>query len=105
MSNPEGERSGDEQGYGLQSLTEAVDKVVAALRASRERASEAEGMAERSDELLRQFVDGKQDPGALARRVADLEAENEELRGRIVEGRQGVDRILASIRFLEDRNE
>ncbi len=89
----------------MESLGDAVERVVDALRFARERATEAEAKAERSDELLRQFVDGTQDPGALSRRVADLEAENEDLRGRIAEGRRGVDRILASIRFLEDRNE
>ena len=81
----------------------AVERAIAAVRVARERTMEAEARAERSDELLRQFVDGRQDPGALSRRVAELEAENEDLCGRIGRGREGVDRILASIRFLEDR--
>jgi cell division protein FtsB len=63
----------------------------------------AEAKAERGDQLLRQFVDGRQDPGELARRVAELEAENRDLRARLAKGREGVDQMLASIRFLEDR--
>lgn len=90
-------------GPEMETLEAAVDRAVAELRAARKRASEAEARADRGDELLREFVDGKQDPAALSRKVAELEAENEALRSRIRQGRQGVDQILARIRFLEDR--
>lgn len=90
-------------GSEMQALESAVDRAVAELRAVRKRAGEAEKRAERSDELLREFVDGTQDPAALSRTVAELEAENEALRSRIRQGRQGIDQILARIRFLEDR--
>lgn len=90
-------------GSEMRALETAVDRAVAELRATRKRAGEAEERAARSDELLREFVDGTQDPAALSRQVADLEAENEALRSRIRQGRQGIDHILARIRFLEDR--
>ena len=53
--------------------------------------------------MLRQFVEGEEDPGTLSRRVRALEAENRDLRRRIELGRAGIDRIAASIRFMEDR--
>ena len=87
----------------MEPLEAAVARAIEEVRAARQRAADAEARAERSDQLLRQFVDGREDPGALAGRVTELEAENERLRSRIEQGRAGVDRMLASIRFLEDR--
>ena len=102
MSNREadGTSAGDQ---ALDRLEDAVERALAELETARRAAKEAEGRAERSEHLLRQLVDGRQDPAALADRVARLEAENEDLRDRIGRGREAVDRILASIRFLEDR--
>ena len=102
MSNPGADRSGA-GGAELDRLEEAVDRALAKLHAARDAAKEAEQRAERSDRLMRQLVDGRQDPAALADRVAQLEAENEDLRDRIGRGREAVDGILASIRFLEER--
>lgn len=84
-------------------LETAIERAVAEVRAARLEAKDAEARAAGSDELLRAFADGSQDPGALSRRVAQLEAENEALRRRIRKGRDGVDQILARIRFLEHR--
>jgi hypothetical protein len=84
-------------------LETAIDLAIAEVRASRERAAEAEKQAEQSAAMLRQFVEGEEDPGTLSRRVAALEAENTDLRRRIELGRAGIDRIAASIRFLENR--
>ena len=88
---------------GLNSLETAIDLALAEVRAARERAVQAEKRAEQSGAMLRQFVEGEEDPGTLSRRVAVLEAENGDLRRRIELGRAGIDRITASIRFLEDR--
>ena len=103
MSNPGAERSAGASLPGMDSLEEVVDLAIVEIRAARARAGEAEEQAERSAAMLRQFVEGDEDPGALSRRVAVLEAENEDLRRRIERGRAGIGRILASLRFLEDR--
>ncbi len=102
MSNREADRR-SAAGQALDRLEEAVDRALAELHTARRASQEAEARAERSEHLLRQLVDGRQDPAALADRVAHLEAENEDLRDRIGRGREAVDRILAGIRFLEDR--
>ena len=103
MSNRGSERPADSLLPGMDSLAEAIDLAVGEVRAARDRAGEAEESAERSAAMLRQFVEGNEDPGVLSRRVQALEAENEDLRSRIERGRAGIDRILASIRFMEDR--
>lgn len=90
-------------GPEMETLEAVVERAVAELRVARKQAKEAEARADRGEELLREFVDGTQDPAELSRKVAELEAENEALRSRIRQGRQGVDQILTRIRFLEDR--
>ena len=88
---------------GVDALEAAVRRLIAETREARQLAADAQARADRSDALLREFVDGSQDPGALSRRVDEVEAENAELRRRIDRGRERIDQILASIRFLEDR--
>lgn len=68
------------------------------LRVARERVGEVEG-------LLRKLTRGEVDPAGLAERVRELEAENADLRARIQEAGEGVDRLLARIRFLEEQGE
>jgi len=103
VSNRGDELSAASRVPALDPLETAVERAIDEVRAIRERSVEAEARAERSEQLLRQFVDGREDPGTLATRVAELEAENEVLRARIEQGREGVERMLASIRFLEER--
>jgi len=102
VSNREAEASAAAM-PGVEALEAAVRRLIAELRDVRQSEASARARADRSDELLRQFVDGRQDPAALSRRVAEVEAENDALRRRIERGRERIDQILASIRFLEDR--
>jgi len=102
VSNREAEASAAAM-PGVEALEAAVRRLIAEIRDVRQSEASARARADRSDELLRQFVDGRQDPGALSRRVAEVEAENDALRRRIERGRERIDQILASIRFLEDR--
>lgn len=103
MSKRGAERPAGSRAPGLDSLETAVDRAIAEVRAARERAARGEERAEQSAAMLRQFVEGEEDPGTLSRRVQALEAENRDLRRRIERGRAGIDRIAAGIRFLEDR--
>lgn len=102
MSNPGADGPGA-RSQAMDVLEQAVDRAIEELLAARQQVREARERAERSDQLLRQFVDGRQDPAQLAERVKELETRNKDLRDRIRRGREGVDGILASIRFLEDR--
>ncbi|MGI9627192.1 MAG: hypothetical protein ACR2QM_10185 [Longimicrobiales bacterium] len=84
----------------LKAMVDLALEEIVTLRSRLERAEERSGQ---SDELLREFVGGKQDPGSLARKVSELEAQNAELRDRLAKGHAGVTQVLAKVRFLEDR--
>ena len=88
---------------GMERLRVAVEEAVAEIASLRGQLADAEARMSESDHLLREFVGGKQDPAALARRLSELEAENRELKERMNEGRESVEQVLARIQFLEDR--
>lgn len=87
----------------LSDLEDVVGRLLAELERLRHRSARAEGRVKDVETLLRRFTKGEDDPARLQGRVSELEAENRELRGRVREGREGVDRILARIRFLEEQ--
>lgn len=100
MSNPGGSaEKADRQ--ALQALEKAVGQALERLEEFRTRAHGAEARGAELGELLQRFT---RDPGEaplLISRLRSLEEENEDLRGRLEKGRQGVERLLARIRFLE----
>jgi predicted nuclease with TOPRIM domain len=73
-----------------------VEKLRAELRTSKEKAAEMET-------LLRKFTGGEEDPSSLLSRLQRLEDENGVLTERLRKGRDGVQRLLARIRFLEEQ--
>lgn len=88
---------------GMERLRVAVEEAVAEIASLRSQLAEAEARMSESDHLLREFVGGKQDPAALARRLSELEAENKALRERMDVGRENIEQVLSRIQFLEDR--
>lgn len=72
------------------------------LRLQRDHTARAEGRVRDLEGLLARFARGEEDPAGLARRLEGLREENDELRRRLTEGAEGVDRLLARIRFLEE---
>ncbi len=102
MSN----READGQGAalaGIESLESAVRRLIEEVHELRRVAAAANERARRSEDLLREFAEGRQDLEALSQGMAKVKAENHDLRGRIERGRERIDRIFASIRFLEAR--
>jgi predicted RNase H-like nuclease (RuvC/YqgF family) len=81
----------------------AVGRLLKELVSLRKRTLRAEERVAEVEELLRKFTRGDADPAGLERRTKALEDENAELRRRIEEGREGVDRLLARIRFIEEQ--
>lgn len=73
-----------------------LERLRAALAASERRRGEL-------GELLDGFRQGRRDPAEMATRLEALERENADLRRRVSQGREGVERLLARIRFLEDQ--
>lgn len=88
---------------GFAELEDAVGTLLTQMDKLRKRAAKAEGRLQEAEALLRGFKKGKDDPARLQRRLSDLERENRKLRDRIDEGREGVERLLGRIRFLEEQ--
>jgi hypothetical protein len=87
----------------LLGLEQAVGRALQRIRELEARLGEAERRAEELDDVLLDVSGGEQKPTVLVDRVNRLEAENQELLERLAQGREGVERLLARIRFLEDQ--
>jgi predicted RNase H-like nuclease (RuvC/YqgF family) len=61
----------------------------------------AEGQA--LEGLLKGVTSGKEGPREMIEKLQILEEENRDLRSRLEEGRAGVERILARVKFLEEK--
>ena len=53
--------------------------------------------------LLKGVTSGEQGPREMIEKLRILEEENRDLRRRLDEGRAGVDRLLAQVKFLEEK--
>jgi uncharacterized coiled-coil protein SlyX len=100
-------RSGDNPtgsaGGPLLEVEQAVERALARIQELEARLAEAEGRAAELDGLLTDVTAGGERPSALLDRARALEAENEDLRDRLARGRAGVERLLARLRFIEER--
>lgn len=88
-------------GAAFDALERAIDDVLDRLTWLHERAALAEEKGEDLQELLHRFTGAEVDAAQMISRLRHLESENADLRGRLEQGRAGVDRLLAKIRFLE----
>lgn len=103
MSESEDVRAEDPAREGLARLEAAVGHLIEERVRMGLRARAAEARVRDLEALLRRFTRGESDPVSLQRRLAEVEAERDELRGRVEEGRAGVERLLSRIRFLEEQ--
>lgn len=87
----------------LQSLDGAVGAVIDELTRLRRAVEERDARIREMETLLAELSDGDESPVRMRRRLDHLEVENGELRQRLDEGREGVERLLAKIRFLEEQ--
>ena len=101
MSNPAGNGARERQAF--EELEGAVGDMLDRLAWMNERMALAEEKSEELEELLKRFTGNEVDPGEIVSRVRVLEVENADLRSRLERGREGVERLLAKIRFLENQ--
>lgn len=87
----------------LKALEGAVSALLDEVGRLKKRTGKAEGRAAELQDLLERVTGGDADAAETHARLRDLENENRELRERLGEGRETVDRILAKIRFLEEQ--
>ncbi len=104
MSYPERENGKkDLHGEDFKRLGVAVEASASRIRELRRQLSLARAQGRSLEDQLRKFTGGEEAPSQLLARLDRLEAENEILRDRIQKGREGVERMLARIRFLEEQ--
>ena len=100
------ERRGKKVSPEMQAFDDLEAMVVRAttqLKKLRADLKEARAEGTETKELLRQFTDGEEDPALMLTRLEKLEAENQDLIFRVQKGKEGVERLLARIRFLEEQ--
>ena len=100
-------RSVDSQPDGAVSAFNAVEAAVErALTRLRQSEAHAQAADERSAELetlLERMASGEESPAQMSDELTRLQKENADLRERLDQGRAGVERLLARIRFLEEQ--
>ena len=84
-------------------LEEVVGRLIEDRRRLDEHVQQTDARVRDLEGLLRRFTKGETDPASLQAKIARLEAENEALRERMRQGREGVDRLLSRVRFLDER--
>jgi predicted RNase H-like nuclease (RuvC/YqgF family) len=88
---------------GLPALEAAINRAVEELKQLRKRTADAAQRSAELEALLVSFQSGSESPERMKERLEHLEAENRDLRARITQGRESVERLLARIQFLEDQ--
>ncbi|MFV2074401.1 MAG: hypothetical protein ACC742_17385 [Thermoanaerobaculales bacterium] len=90
-------------GAAFRDLSDAVAKALKELKRLREKASRVEIKNSELEELLKGIAAGTESPAEMAHNVKVLANENQDLRARLDQGRESVDRLLTRIRFLEEQ--
>ena len=103
MSNAEGRVEVTPERQGFAALEKAVTRALDELGRMRERAAQAERRNADLAALLESFGSGEQTAEKMQARLTLLEAENQDLHGRIERGRETVERLIARVGFLENQ--
>ncbi len=89
---------------------QAVERLEKAVTAALEEVEQLRGEVVRThaqgealEGLLKGVTSGEEGPRELIEKLHILEEENRDLRSRLDQGRAGVDRILARVKFLEEK--
>ena len=89
---------------------QAVERLEKAVTAALEQVEQLRGevvrmhaQGEALEALLKGVTSGDEGPREMIEKLHTLEAENRDLRSRIDQGRAGVDRILARVKFMEEK--
>lgn len=102
MSDSAGKRTDATERQALSRLEAGVGRLLAERAELTKRVAQAEARVHDLEALLKRFTKGDADPAALQTTISLLEAENEMMREKLREGREGVDRLLSRIRFIEE---
>lgn len=102
MSKP-ADNGGPPEVQAFEALENAVSRALELLEAMEDRLAAAEAKSAELGEVVKRFTGDENEAGRILTRLHTLEDENGDLRRRLDEGREGVNRLLAKIRFLENQ--
>jgi len=102
LSKP-GDDEGAPEKQAFDALERAVAETLERLKAMSARVAAADAKSAELGEVVQRFTGDGDEGGRILTRLKQLEAENVDLKGRLEQGREGVDRMLARIRFLENQ--
>jgi predicted RNase H-like nuclease (RuvC/YqgF family) len=102
VSNPAG-NGGRPEREAFAALESAVAQALERLAHMGRRVQAAEAKSAELDEVVRRFTGDQGESGRILSRLRYLEEENADLRRRLAEGRAGIERLLAKVRFLENQ--
>lgn len=102
MSQP-GDNGALPESAAFDRLEAAVSRLVDEITDANRRADAAAAKNAELSELVQRFTGNEESAGELMTRLKTLESENAELRGRLDAGRDGVERMIARINFLENQ--
>ncbi len=103
MSNNASEKPDVTTAAALKRLEAAVVAAVGEVERLRGEVARMEAQGEELEGLIRGVTSGERSPREMIDRISILEEENRDLRARLNQGREGVERLLARIRFLEEQ--
>lgn len=103
MSNSESKASREDLQVALDALTAAAKGAEAEMKRLRGAVDQAEAKLLDQERLLSSIASGKESPSEMRERLTASEAENKDLLRRLEQGRESVDRMLAKLRFLEEK--
>ena len=100
MSKPEAKDQSADRA-ALRRLEKAVGGALKALADAQGRARDAEEHNAELEEVVHRFTNEEGEANLVLTRLRGLEEENADLKARVAKGREGVERLLARVRFLE----
>ena len=103
MSRLEDKVNDSPERAALKRLDGAVQSALGQVKELTDRARTAEARSRELEALLDRFSRGGENPGAYMERLRALEEENGDLQGRLANGRETAERLLAKVRFLEEQ--
>ena len=88
----------------VERLESAVNAQIKEVERLRDEVVRMRAEGEALEGLLKGVTSGKEGPRELLEKLHILEEENGDLRSRLDEGRAGVERLLARVKFLEEKS-
>ena len=87
----------------VERLENAVSAALKQLQRLEDEVARMHAEGEALEGLLKGVTSGEEGPREMIEKLHVLEEENRDLRSRLDEGRAGVERLLARVKFLEEK--